>query len=153
MNVTKNWFKPSVVIKVSPLKKKKKVIFLQCRIKLTHSFDTLRDCFMITFDGFFQEVKPISLEVALSTYVQESTASFLKSGSSCNSGCPTKTEIRQFSGVSCSCSERDTLLASLSVVLVVPVLPEKCRFGLGDCWCGAWGAGINYSTALLNSIG
>lgn len=97
------------------------VFFFQC----IYSFGTLRDCFMVTFEGFYQEVKPISLEVPLSTYIQEATTSFLKFVSSCNSDYLVKTEIRQFSCVFCSCSERDILLAFLSVMLVVPVLPEN----------------------------
>lgn len=86
---------------------------------------------MVTFDRIHQEFRSLSTEAALSTYVKEGTDSFLNSASSCNSGCLIKTEIRQFSGVSCSCSERNILLVSLSVSLVVPVLPEKGRFALG----------------------
>lgn len=101
---------------------------------------------MIIFDRIHQEFRSISDKVTLSTYVKEGTDSFLNSASSCNSGYLIKTEIRQFSGVSCRCSERNTLLVPPSVFLVVSVLPEKCSFALGD-----WGVRINYSTALLNS--
>lgn len=87
---------------------------------------------MITFDGIHQEFRSISTKVTLSTYVKEGADLFLNSASSCNSGCLIKTEIRQFSGVSCSCSERNTLLVPLSVFLVVSVLLEKRRFALGD---------------------
>lgn len=74
---------------------------------------------MITFD-----VKPISLEVALSTYIQEGVVSFL-CDPFCNSDCPIKTEIRQFSGVSHSCPQMDALLRSLSALLVVSVVPPQ----------------------------
>lgn len=87
---------------------------------------------MITFDGIHQEFRSISAEVTLSPYVKEGTDSFLDSASSCNSGCLIKAEIRQFSGVSCSCSERNTLVVPLSVFLVVSVLPEECSCALGD---------------------
>lgn len=87
---------------------------------------------MITFDGIHQEFRSISTEVTLSTHVKEGADSFLNSASSCNSGCLIKTEIRQLSGVSCSCLERNTLLVPLSVFLVVSVLPQQCRFALGD---------------------
>lgn len=50
---------------------------------------------MITLDGFYQQVKPISFEVALSAYIQEDSVSFL-CGPFCNSACPIRTEITQF---------------------------------------------------------